>query len=257
MVRGLDVFKKYFNGYPDNYVIIGGTACDIITEAAAFEPRATVDIDVILIVEALKPEFATQFWKFVLDGGYNNKEMDIETKKCYRFSFPANGEFPKQIELFSKTPEMLNLPPDAHLTPIPLGEGLSSLSAILLNEHYYRYTIENSVINNQIHLAQNHALICLKAFAYLDNKRRKADGQTVRTRDVVKHKYDVFRLVFLLKPDDVFVLPESIRTDLQRFADDVKNDLPDPAIFKENGFGEQNMSTVFTQLMRNFNLAIS
>jgi hypothetical protein len=32
MVRGLDIFKKYFEQYPNNYVIIGGTACDMFPE---------------------------------------------------------------------------------------------------------------------------------------------------------------------------------------------------------------------------------
>ncbi len=49
MVRGLDVFKKYFEAYPDNYVIIGGTACDMIIDEAGFVPRATKDIDIILV----------------------------------------------------------------------------------------------------------------------------------------------------------------------------------------------------------------
>lgn len=40
MVRGLEIFKKYFEQYPDNYVIIGGTACDIIIGEAGFVPRA-------------------------------------------------------------------------------------------------------------------------------------------------------------------------------------------------------------------------
>ena len=53
MVRGLDIFKKYFEQYPENYVIIGGTACDIIIDEAGFIPRATKDIDIILIIEAL------------------------------------------------------------------------------------------------------------------------------------------------------------------------------------------------------------
>ena len=30
MVKGLEKFKEYFAGFEDNYVIIGGTACDII-----------------------------------------------------------------------------------------------------------------------------------------------------------------------------------------------------------------------------------
>lgn len=254
MVRGIRVFKEYFKEFTDGYVVIGGAACDIITADANFEPRATDDIDVIIIVEALKPDFVKKFWQFVVDGEYNVKQKDFETKKCYRFLDPKKNEFPMQVELFCKTPDMLKLLPEAYLTPIPVGDGLSNLSAIILNEQYYKYTIENSVVKNDIHLAKNEALICLKAFAYLDNKRRKEEGQAVRQRDVVKHKYDVFRLVFLLKPDDVFVLPEIIKNDLQRFIDDVKNDLPAPAIFKENGFGKQNMTIVFNQLVKSFNL---
>ena len=48
MVIGLDKFKEYFEEYPNNYVIIGGTACDIKIEEAGFIPRATDDIDIIL-----------------------------------------------------------------------------------------------------------------------------------------------------------------------------------------------------------------
>ena len=61
MVRGLDIFKKYFEAYPGNYMIIGGTACDLIIDEAGFVPRATKDIDIILVVEALNGEFIKQF----------------------------------------------------------------------------------------------------------------------------------------------------------------------------------------------------
>jgi hypothetical protein len=59
VVRGLDVFKKYFAAFPDNYVVIGGAACDVIIEAADLIPRATKDIDIILVVEALTAAFVT------------------------------------------------------------------------------------------------------------------------------------------------------------------------------------------------------
>ena len=51
MVVGIDIFKKYFEQYPDNYIIIGGTACDIIIGEAGFTPRATKDIDIIVSYE--------------------------------------------------------------------------------------------------------------------------------------------------------------------------------------------------------------
>ena len=30
MVKGLDTFSRYFEDYKDQYVLIGGAACDII-----------------------------------------------------------------------------------------------------------------------------------------------------------------------------------------------------------------------------------
>jgi len=32
MVVGINKFKEYFKDYPGNYVIIGGTGCDIIND---------------------------------------------------------------------------------------------------------------------------------------------------------------------------------------------------------------------------------
>lgn len=50
-MEGLDKFKEAFEAYSDNYVIIGGTACDITMTGTAVKPRATHDIDMIVIVE--------------------------------------------------------------------------------------------------------------------------------------------------------------------------------------------------------------
>lgn len=70
MVRGLDILKEYFEEYSDNYVIIGGTACDMIIDEAGFTPRVTKDIDIILVVEALNADYVKQFWQFIKDGNY-------------------------------------------------------------------------------------------------------------------------------------------------------------------------------------------
>lgn len=48
---GLDRFKEAFAEFLDNYVIIGGTACDIAMTGTAVRPRATHDIDMIVVVE--------------------------------------------------------------------------------------------------------------------------------------------------------------------------------------------------------------
>lgn len=161
-----------------------------------------------------------------------------------------------QIELFSKLPDAFETGEDAWLTPIPTDDGLSSLSAILLDRDYYKFTISHSVLKEGVHFADIDALICLKAFAYLDNKRLKAEGKKISTRDVVKHKYDVFRMVFLMNPNTNIMLPKAIKRDMLLFAGDVEKDLPDHAIFKDNGFGKQDMATIFDQLLKSFNLTV-
>ena len=99
MVKGLDVFIKYFKDFSQNYVIIGGTACDLIIDEAGFYPRATKDIDLILVVEALSSDFVKQFWKFVKDGRYERNESSDTDRKYYRFIKPDQEELPGK-ELF-------------------------------------------------------------------------------------------------------------------------------------------------------------
>ncbi|QFJ56010.1 hypothetical protein [Pseudobutyrivibrio xylanivorans] len=79
MVKGLETFRKYFEGDEDKYVLIGGAACDInfTNNEASF--RATRDLDMVLIVEALTPEFGEKFWDFIDEGGYQNKAPHLLT----------------------------------------------------------------------------------------------------------------------------------------------------------------------------------
>jgi len=254
MVRGLNIFSEYFKDYTDNYVIIGGTACDIIIEEAGLIPRATKDIDIILVVEALSVVFVKQFWKFIQDGNYEKKEKSTDDRKHYRFMKPEKTDFPYQIELFSRKPDLIDLEEPAYLTPIPVDEDLSSLSAILLSDDYYKYMIDQSTLENGIHHANTEALICLKAKAFLEISERIAKGSTEDTKQLRKHKTDVFRLAVTLTEADIFELPERILEHLQTFTDTIVKDLPDKAIFKEMGLGNIDVEKVFHQLIKNFNL---
>lgn len=62
MVKGLDTFRKYFEGHKEQYVLIGKAACDILFESNEINFRATRDLDIVLIVEALTQEFGELFW---------------------------------------------------------------------------------------------------------------------------------------------------------------------------------------------------
>ena len=51
MLSGLESFRRWFEGCEEQYVIIGGTACDLLFSGFNMEFRATKDIDMVLIVE--------------------------------------------------------------------------------------------------------------------------------------------------------------------------------------------------------------
>lgn len=254
MVRGLEIFRKHFNEFTDNYVIIGGTACDIIIDNIGLTPRATKDIDIILVIEALSPEFVTHFWEFIKQGNYDVKEKSEEDRKYYRFQKPQVEEFPFQIELFSRIPDLLDLDEGTHLTPIPVDTEISSLSAILMDDDYYNFTIQHSQLDNGIHLANTEALIGLKAKAFLDYKTRKENGEKIDEKQLRKHKMDIFRLLLLLTPEDNFTIAESIKSDIANFVEVVKDDLPDKQIFKEMGAGNVDVEELFGLLVGAFNL---
>jgi hypothetical protein len=252
MVRGLDIFKKYFEQYTENYVIIGGTACDIIIDEAGFVPRATKDIDIILVVEALNSDFVKQFWQFINDGKYQLREKNNDEREYYRFIKPDNTYFPHQIELFSRTPDVIVIEGDAHLTPIPVDDDLSSLSAILLNDDYYHYIIEHSQIEDGLHHANIEALICLKAKAFLEIKERIEKGSKEDAKQLRKHKADVFRLTVMFTPESIFELPETIQDHVNQFAALASRELPDKAIFKEMGIANVDPYNVFEQFKKSF-----
>jgi len=130
MVRGIDKFREYFKNYPDSYIIIGGTACDIIIDAAGLTPRATKDIDIIVVIEALRPDFVKQFWKFITDGKYGEQQKSETDRKYYRFLKPVVPDFSQQIELFSRKPDIIDSAGIGHLTPIPADDDL------LINVNY-------------------------------------------------------------------------------------------------------------------------
>ena len=132
MVTGVDSFKEHFRGYEDCYTIIGGTACDILMHEAALEFRATRDIDMILLIEN-------------------------------RFTEPQTANYPKMIELFSRRPDFQVEHPEVHLTPLPVSEDISSLSAIMLDDNYYKLMLDGRRVADGISVLDAEYLILFKA----------------------------------------------------------------------------------------------
>ena len=115
MVTGIERWKEYFNDYKDKYVLIGGAACNLLEEELDMNPRATKDLDLVLVVEALTPDFGARLWDFIKSANYAGRgkgENDFK-HEYYRFTNPADKTYPKQIELFARSTGILRLPSDA------------------------------------------------------------------------------------------------------------------------------------------------
>ena len=217
MVSGVESFRKWFAEYTDQYTIIGGTACDLLMSEDGLDFRSTRDIDMVLIVESLTPEFGRRFWEYVKAAGYEHRNKSTGEPQFYRFSKPSSREYPYMIELFSGRVDAIELPEDAVLTPLPLDDEISSLSAILMDADYYQFLREGKVVLNDIPVLDAAHLIPFKAKAWLDLTERNRNGEHVDSKNIRKHKNDVFRLSILLTSDIRVILSAAIRSDLEKF----------------------------------------
>jgi hypothetical protein len=215
MVKGLDLFKRHFADHTDAFVLIGGTAISVSMDNLGVPFRATQDLDIVLIVEMLRPEFGRAFWDFIDQGAYRIQQSSEGERRFYRFDKPESPGFPKMLELFSRVPDAIIYGGERHLTPIPLGEEVSSLSALLLNEEYYNLIHSGQIMVNDLPVVRAEHLIPLKARAYADLKERRSKGASVDSKSVSKHKNDIFRLSQIMVPTALIGLPASIAEDLR------------------------------------------
>ena len=217
MIRGMEPFRRHFAHFGDSYVLIGGAAADLAMDAAGVPFRATKDLDIVLCIEALDTSFAEAFWRFVQAGEYKQQQRSTGKKSFYRFQQPGNKTYPFMLELFSRKPEIILLGDDSHLTPIPIAEDISSLSAILLQDDYYHFIHQHRTQIDDITIVKPECLIPLKARAWLDLSRRQQAGEQVDSRDIKKHRNDIFRLFQILSPELRVSLPTPVSEDLKQF----------------------------------------
>ncbi len=222
MVSGIDIFRKHFSDFKDQYTVIGGFACDLLMTDAGLDFRQTVDIDMVLTVEALTTEFAKAFWGFIEQGGYQARQRSNGKPEFYRFVNPTNPAYPKMIELFSRPQNNVSLQPDTHLMPLHIDDEISSLSAILLNDDYYHFLLDGRTVMDGISILDAEHIIPLKMKAWLDLKDKKAQGIHVNSRDIRKHRLDVFRLFQLVREDQRIVVPASVGADIHSFISQIQ-----------------------------------
>ena len=251
MVAGIETFKEWFHGYENQYAIIGGTACDLLMSEEGMDFRATKDIDLVLIVEAITPEFGKRFWEFVKSAGYEHCNKSTGRPQFYRFSKPANREYPFMIELFTRKMDAISLPPEAVLMPLPMEEDVSSLSAILLDEDYYQLLRNGTTVIDGVTVLDAAYLIPFKAKAWLDLTERKNAGENVDSKNIRKHKNDVFRLTALLTQDTKIAVSQTILDDMQAFFSAMQSETVD---VKQLGLA-RSKENILADLLRVYDLS--
>lgn len=206
----------------------------------------------MLCVESLDREFAEAFWEFIRLGAYENRQKSTGKRLFYRFHGPRTEGFPEMLELFARVPDALDLKADAAITPIPVDEEISSLSAILMNDDYYNFVMAQRSTIDGLSLVKADGLIPLKARAYVDLSNRKAAGEAVDSKNIRKHKNDIFRLFTVLDRDAKITLPVSLQQDLTIAFSLIAQDPPD---LKSLGISRITLSEVLGELRSFYNLS--
>ena len=101
--------------------------------------------------------------------------------------------------------------------PVKLDEDSASLSAILLNDDHYNPVQQQHDEEKNLRFANAAALIPLKARAHLDLAERAAKGEEGKSKDISKHRTDVFRIAAALPGGPGPVIPAPIQEDLRKF----------------------------------------
>jgi len=247
MVHGLEKFKEYFENHKNQYVFIGGTACDILMDELGAPFRATKDLDIVLIIEALDISFGNTFWQFIEAGGYKHRQKSTGKNQFYRFSKPEDEDFPKMIELFSRKTNNFELKFNSSLTPIHIDESIVSLSAILLDDAYYDLLVRGKLIVEGYSLIEIETVILFKIKAWIDLKQRKKAGEQIDAKNIKKHRNDIFRLLVNVNPSTKVEIVDEIKDDVNEFIDMIHLDKPD---LKNLGIKR----TKFSELMESLKL---
>ena len=179
--------------------------------------------------------------------GYEHRNKSTGESQFYRFTNPRSREYPAMIELFTRKPDAVILPKDAVLSPLPMEENVSSLSAILLDDDYYEFLRQGRIRASGVTVLSASYLIPFKAKAWLDLSQRNAEGEQVDGRNIRKHKNDVFRLTELLDRNMGFLsyIPDTIRADMREFTECMRLENVD---LKQIGILEKSKEAILEEL---------
>lgn len=154
--------------------------------------------------------------------------------------------FPKMIELFCRSDfELKNA---EGITPIHIDDEISSLSAILLDDDYYKVLLDGRIVRNGLSVLRPEYIILFKARAYLDLKLKKESGGVVDSSDIKKHKKDILRIAAELMLERVSDLPASVNDDIHRFIGSLEQEPFDQNLLKAYGLKNDDVVTLLKQV---------
>ena len=108
------------------------------------------------------------------------------------------------------------------MAPLPFDEGVSSLSAIILDDGYYEFIRGSAVSIGGVSTLDALHIIPLKMRAHVDLSRKHDAGSPdgTNSKNLRKHRSDVASLAGLLAESDRLELRGRMRTDAEAFFDD-------------------------------------
>ena len=126
----------------------------------------------------------------------------------------ADLPFRATKDIFSRKPGY-HLEIEEGIIQIHIDDDTSSLSAILLNDDFYKFMMSGRRVVDGIGVLGAEHLIPFKMYAWINLWDRKKAGEHVNKKDLKKHKYDVFRLLQIVtagtKVKSEGLVTESIR----------------------------------------------
>lgn len=103
------------------------------------------------------------------------------------------------------------------IIPIPVGNDISSLSGILLDESYYFFIRSLRRTVDGLCVLSTEALLLLKARAWKDFTDRKARGEFVKDKDLRKHRLDIIRLLATIPEAMQITISKPLHDDFVNF----------------------------------------
>lgn len=223
MVDGLDKLREAFAGLSHEYAVIGGCACDLILSDDGIEFRNTRDVDMVVCISGEGEAFIRALRGLLNDGGYKVWHDKERNPNFFRFVNEQNLAYPWMIELFTKH-SMVGDSITGHLAKIRLEEPIYSLSAILLDDDYFRLVENNLTMVRGVSVPIAEVLMLLKMKAYLNLKESREQGKKIASDDIRKHRNDVLRLLAVANTKSKLAVSDNVLRDVELYLSDLNID---------------------------------